>query len=527
MKNSPVMASKKATAGSCQDPALQKKEIDMKRFFVFFAFFVVLAAMATSAFAGTYIVQKGDTLYGIAQKHGIKNWHILAQANQLANPNLILVGQKLELPSGVQVVAPQEQPGYWYWRNAGFAKYCGTPAAALDQFSIPAPVRTEFLALANAEAFTWVSVSVGEYFEEMVSGPPCNLKRRVVTAWKEGTAQAARVYQVEYQEKRSFLYRFLICSNWAWRWEEIPPPPPLEVEPPPEPIHPPEPVPPPIAPPPAECRKGCPVTTEVLANAGGYTNRHSGIDATGTYWFGLAEIRPNCWNFYTDGIRHEPGMHFSVFGAEGDSSGYNYDVTRYSLGGTLKSTGSTWENAFRLGYFWQDNQGEIDLFHQTQKDEGLYSSDYLSLVGRRNHGEKWFPKLLLGVEFLLPLNATQEGYWDGKRLPEDQWDNKDLSLKSEVSIYDFNLGNGWRLTPAVLFGWEHNWGPPSNYWTLGASMTPAWNGREFVQLSFSYKEELGNDGDFWQFGVFLNVLETYKVIKGLSIKSATADDLYR
>ena len=46
-----------------------------------------------------YIVQKGDTLSGIAKKLGIKDWHTLYNNNKDVignNPNLIKVGQKLK-----------------------------------------------------------------------------------------------------------------------------------------------------------------------------------------------------------------------------------------------------------------------------------------------------------------------------------------------------------------------------------------------------------------------------------------------
>lgn len=45
-----------------------------------------------------YIVKKGDTLSKIANQYGI-NYMDLAKYNNIANPNLILVGQKLKIPS--------------------------------------------------------------------------------------------------------------------------------------------------------------------------------------------------------------------------------------------------------------------------------------------------------------------------------------------------------------------------------------------------------------------------------------------
>ncbi|MFD1722134.1 transglycosylase family protein [Amnibacterium endophyticum] len=47
-----------------------------------------------------YTVKRGDTLAKIAAKLHVKGgWHRLADANRLANPNFIVVGQRLHLPA--------------------------------------------------------------------------------------------------------------------------------------------------------------------------------------------------------------------------------------------------------------------------------------------------------------------------------------------------------------------------------------------------------------------------------------------
>jgi LysM repeat protein len=43
---------------------------------------------------GTYVVKAGDTLSEIAAAHG-KNWHDLAKANGLANPDVLSIGENL------------------------------------------------------------------------------------------------------------------------------------------------------------------------------------------------------------------------------------------------------------------------------------------------------------------------------------------------------------------------------------------------------------------------------------------------
>jgi len=51
-----------------------------------------------------YVVKNGDTLSGIAQKHGVKTAAIL-EANDLKDANKIVVGQKLKIPGAVKSTA--------------------------------------------------------------------------------------------------------------------------------------------------------------------------------------------------------------------------------------------------------------------------------------------------------------------------------------------------------------------------------------------------------------------------------------
>jgi resuscitation-promoting factor RpfB len=56
----------------------------------------ITAAGAGAAFAADYTVKPGDTLSEIAQANGA-DWHHLAELNHLKDPNLILIGQNLQL----------------------------------------------------------------------------------------------------------------------------------------------------------------------------------------------------------------------------------------------------------------------------------------------------------------------------------------------------------------------------------------------------------------------------------------------
>lgn len=71
-----------------------------KPFFAAVTSVVALFAFGTPAYAGTtYVVQPHDALWKIAQSHGVA-YNSLIQANpQIQNPNIIWVGEKLQLPS--------------------------------------------------------------------------------------------------------------------------------------------------------------------------------------------------------------------------------------------------------------------------------------------------------------------------------------------------------------------------------------------------------------------------------------------
>lgn len=72
----------------------------------------VPASAAPSRGGIVHVVQRGETLYGIARRYGVNMW-TLARVNSLTNPNRIYVGQWLTVPEGrpagsVHVVRPGE-----------------------------------------------------------------------------------------------------------------------------------------------------------------------------------------------------------------------------------------------------------------------------------------------------------------------------------------------------------------------------------------------------------------------------------
>ncbi len=79
-------------------------------FLTLLALGMLLFLAARPAFGdGSYVVQAGDTLSGIAARFGV-GVDDLAQANGLVNRNLIMVGQTLRIPDGGTAAAPAPVP---------------------------------------------------------------------------------------------------------------------------------------------------------------------------------------------------------------------------------------------------------------------------------------------------------------------------------------------------------------------------------------------------------------------------------
>jgi N-acetylmuramoyl-L-alanine amidase len=67
-------------------------------------------ALAGSTFASSYIISPGDTMWSIAQKHGVSVDEIVA-ANNIQNANLIYPGQSLTIPGQATAPVPPASGG--------------------------------------------------------------------------------------------------------------------------------------------------------------------------------------------------------------------------------------------------------------------------------------------------------------------------------------------------------------------------------------------------------------------------------
>jgi LysM repeat protein len=108
-----------------------------QRWAVSLAVLVLVLLSAVAVFAATYIVQPGDTLWGISRRFNT-TVDAIVRANNIPNPNLIYVGQVLQVPDGTgptPVPPPQQgtyvvQPGDTLSR---IARQFNTTVAALVQ----------------------------------------------------------------------------------------------------------------------------------------------------------------------------------------------------------------------------------------------------------------------------------------------------------------------------------------------------------------------------------------------------------
>jgi len=95
------------------------------------------ATEESRATAGSaYVVRRGDTISGIALRHGVTTWALM-EANGLSSPHLIYVGQRLDIPGAQgRVPAPAPTPGSTYVVRRGdtlsqIAQRVGTTVEAL------------------------------------------------------------------------------------------------------------------------------------------------------------------------------------------------------------------------------------------------------------------------------------------------------------------------------------------------------------------------------------------------------------
>lgn len=114
----------------------------MKKVLMVLVIVALVLPVATPAYADTiYVVQRGDTLGVIAARFGVTVQAII-NANGIANPNLIFVGQRLTIPTGGGP-APTQPP------NAGGGTYVVQRGDTLFQIALRFGVSVQAIMSAN------------------------------------------------------------------------------------------------------------------------------------------------------------------------------------------------------------------------------------------------------------------------------------------------------------------------------------------------------------------------------------------
>ena len=74
-----------------------------------YAYIPITGSSSAKEFTEAYRVQPGDTLFTIAQDFQI-DWPVIAHVNELDDPDMLQIGQRLLLPSSTEPVEPSVQP---------------------------------------------------------------------------------------------------------------------------------------------------------------------------------------------------------------------------------------------------------------------------------------------------------------------------------------------------------------------------------------------------------------------------------
>lgn len=120
------------------------------------------AASSSGAQAkGTYVVRAGDTLYKIAQDHGMEVSR-LAQLNNISNPTQLAIGQVLRLDGGTPMPSGGSTATTSPVKTAPSAGGEGSGPAAS---SAPAPVETSAARASDASLISWGWPSGGKIIQ--------------------------------------------------------------------------------------------------------------------------------------------------------------------------------------------------------------------------------------------------------------------------------------------------------------------------------------------------------------------------
>lgn len=109
--------------------------------------------------SSTYTVKKGDTLSGIAAKHGV-NLSILMEANGMNRKSVIKVGQKISIPANSASAEPKQAPEAKEISSAEVVTYVVQKGDNLSK--IASKYRTSVAAIMELNGMSKTSINVGK-----------------------------------------------------------------------------------------------------------------------------------------------------------------------------------------------------------------------------------------------------------------------------------------------------------------------------------------------------------------------------
>jgi hypothetical protein len=158
---------------------------------------IVMAGLAAGpALASTHTVQPGDTLSGIAASAGVSLTKVEAANKWIKNPNLIYVGQKINVPDGRSGITPAA-PTYYQAPASSSTPSAGSDTS--DAASGTSSASTGYSASAGTSASTGTSsASSGTSATSAGGSAPSSFQQCV--AWRESgnnpTASSAGLYGI-------------------------------------------------------------------------------------------------------------------------------------------------------------------------------------------------------------------------------------------------------------------------------------------------------------------------------------------
>jgi hypothetical protein len=158
---------------------------------------IVMAGLAAGpALASTHTVQPGDTLSGIAASAGVSLTKVEAANKWIKNPNLIYVGQKINVPDGRSGITPAA-PTYYQAPASSSTPSAGSDTS--DAASGTSSASTGYSASAGTSASTGTSsASTGTPATSAGGSAPSSFQQCV--AWRESgnnpTASSAGLYGI-------------------------------------------------------------------------------------------------------------------------------------------------------------------------------------------------------------------------------------------------------------------------------------------------------------------------------------------